>query len=78
MITIRNYWNALQKHPGVPIAGVYTILGFVAGMDRPGAPIQGALIGAAIMSVYWLVVLWTAVDSAREQVRRNEIGGRKS
>lgn len=76
MITLRSYWNALQKHPGVPIASACTIMGFVAGLNRPGASIIGALIGAAIMSVFWIPVLSTAMDAAREQAKREEFGDR--
>jgi hypothetical protein len=46
----------LRKHPGTPIAAGLTILGAIAGAERGE---HGALIGAAIMSIYWIPVFCT-------------------
>lgn len=56
-----HYWNNLRRHPGVPVATVLTIMGFVAGIDHLAASIYGGPIGAAVMGlIYWPIVLWTA------------------
>jgi uncharacterized membrane protein len=62
MAEIRKYWKSLERHPGVPIAAACTALGFVAGASKGGDWFVGGMIGAAIMSVFWLPVLWTAWD----------------
>lgn len=56
------YIQRLKKHPGVPIAAALTCLGFAAGAKGEHWIVSG-LIGAAIMSVFWLPVLLTARSS---------------
>jgi hypothetical protein len=64
VISIKSYLHSLRRHPGVPVATIFTIMGFLAGLDRPGDPVRGAMIGAAITSICWPVVLWTAAKDA--------------
>jgi hypothetical protein len=49
---------SLAGHPGMPLAGVFTIAGFVAGYQRAGFGF--AFVGAGIMSVFWIPVLITS------------------
>jgi hypothetical protein len=55
----RPYLSGLASHPATPIAAALTAVGFLVGAhgDRW---LAGGLFGAAVMSVYWLPVLWTA------------------
>lgn len=48
----------LSNHPGVPVAFLFSVMGFVAGFQRGGFVV--GLIGAAGTSVFWIIVLWTA------------------
>ena len=56
------YWRSLCRHPGVPIATAFSIFGFVAGVQRAHGVhwLHSGLLGAAIMSVFWVPVLLTA------------------
>lgn len=54
------YWQRLKRHPGVPIAFACQGMGFVAGLRRVDGDLTTALIGMAIMSVFWIPVLITA------------------
>lgn len=60
----RSYRSRLASHPGTPIAAAMTAVGFLVGAhgDRW---LTGGLFGAAVMSVYWLPVLWTARQGRR-------------
>lgn len=49
---MKKFTKRLKGHPGVPIAAALTLLGFVA----------GGVFGAAVLSVFWVLVLWTAWD----------------
>jgi uncharacterized membrane protein len=62
MTEMQKYRKSLERHPGVPIAAAFTALGFAAGASKGGDWIVGGVIGAAVMSVFWLPVLWTAWD----------------
>ena len=57
---MKKYINSLKQHPGVPIAAALSVMGFIAGATRGGDWIMGGIGGAAIMSVFWIPVLWTA------------------
>jgi uncharacterized membrane protein len=60
MTEMQKYAKSLVRHPGVPIATACTIIGFVAGASKGDDWIMGGAIGATIMSVFWVPVLWTA------------------
>lgn len=62
MTEIQKYAKSLSRHPGVPIAAACTLMGFIAGASKAGDWVIGGLIGAAIMSVFWVPVLWAARD----------------
>lgn len=55
---MKQYLLNLKEHPGVPIATCLTVFGFLAGIEHG---IQQALGGAAIMAVFWIPVLLTAM-----------------
>ena len=59
---LRAYLDRLKRHPGVPIATACSALGFVAGAHGIHW-LRLGLIGAAIMSVFWIPVLITARSS---------------
>ena len=61
MSEMAKYRRSLKQHPGVPIATALVFLGFVAGAKGDDWALRG-LIGAAIMCVFWVPVLWTAWD----------------
>lgn len=50
-----SYWKALKDHPGVPVASSLTLLFAISGSISGG--FQGALLGLAVGSVYWAIVL---------------------
>ena len=52
-----DYLKRLSIHPGLPIAGVFTLAGFVVGLEHG---LRGALLTALIASVVWVPVLITA------------------
>jgi hypothetical protein len=54
---IRLWRRALSRHPGVMPATVFTGMGTVAGAERG---LAGAIAGGAVLSVFWIPVLWTA------------------
>lgn len=56
---LKNYGIALKHHPGTSIATVLSLLGFVAGAKGGYWFIRG-MVGFAIMSLFWIPVLWTA------------------
>lgn len=58
MNEMQKYAKSLGRHPGVPFATIFLILGFIAGTQRDG--VLGGMIGAGIMSIFWVPVLWTA------------------
>ena len=49
----------LKRHPGVPIATAMMFLGFFAGAEGNEWAL-GGMIGAAVMCIFWVPVLWTA------------------
>ena len=53
------YWRSVCHHPGVPIATGCSIMGFVAGAHGVHW-LSSGLLGALIMSVFWIPVLRTA------------------
>jgi hypothetical protein len=71
MTEMRKYWRALKRHPGVPIATASMAMGFVAGASKVASKggdwIVAGLIGAAFMSVFWLIVLLTAWDMRNDE-----------
>lgn len=60
MDELQKYWRSLKRHPGVPIATMLTLAGFAAGAERGGEWLLHGLIGATVMCVFWIPVLWTA------------------
>lgn len=58
--SLRQYSRSLKRHPGVPLASFFTVMGFIAGVQRTGNWLSGGLFGAAMLSVFWVPVLWTA------------------
>lgn len=53
---MKRYLRNLRHHPGVPIATAMTLMGALAGKGSP----RGAIVGALVMSVFWIPVLITA------------------
>ena len=57
---MRRYFRNLAHHPGVPVAAMLTVAGFIAGMAREGCDnlLLCGLFGAVVMGVFvWLPVL---------------------
>jgi hypothetical protein len=54
---MREFWQSLKRHPGMPIASYLSALGLIAGMD---GGFWKAIGGFSIMSVFWIPVLITA------------------
>jgi hypothetical protein len=66
---IPKYWMLLKRHPGAPIASAITVMGFAAGA-KGDEWIVGGLVGAAIMSIFWIPVLWTAWEDFTKERRK--------
>ena len=49
---------SLTDHPGMPLATIFTVAGFLAGIERSHDLIS-ALCCAFIFSVFWIPVLLT-------------------
>lgn len=64
MTELQKYRDSLKHHPGVPVAILCQFLGFLAGTTGEHWFLNG-LIGAGIMSFYWIPVLWTAWTMVR-------------
>lgn len=62
---MKKYLRSLNRHPGVPIAAALMPFGFVAGAKADDW-VVGGLVGAAIMCIFWLPVLWTAWEARHE------------
>jgi len=52
------FCRSLSRHPGLGWATFFTAVGFLVGLHNRSLPM--ALTGAAVMSIFWLPVLWTA------------------
>lgn len=63
---MKNEWRkfimSLSNHPGVAVVFALNVLGFIAGFGRlrPPSGMAGGLLGATIMSIFWVPVLLTA------------------
>lgn len=52
------YWERLKDHPGVGVANIMCILGFLAGAGNKSAVWwQGGLLGLSIGVICWIIVL---------------------
>lgn len=67
---LKRFVLALKAHPGVPVASGMTVLGFIAGAEGEHW-IRSGLIGAGIMSMFWIPVLWTAWQNSKENTHGN-------
>ena len=56
---MKAYFRRLPKHPGFNLALVFSLMGFVAGATAHQGGTKRALVGALVMSVYWIPVLIT-------------------
>jgi hypothetical protein len=56
---MREYFNRLKSHPGVPVASLMTILGCLAGASNENFPIaDGMIFGGLVMGGFcWSIVL---------------------
>lgn len=60
MSEFKKFKRSLANHPGLWIATACSTMGFLAGLRREDGDFTTALIGAAVMSILWVPVLWTA------------------
>jgi len=58
---MKNYWRKLMRHPGAPWAAVLSGTGALAGRDSP----RGVIVGTLVMSIYWIPVLITNLETDR-------------
>jgi hypothetical protein len=54
---MRGYFRRLSKHPGVPIASFFSVLGFVTGLQHGDLGL--AVIHCLVMSIFWVPVFLT-------------------
>lgn len=55
------YFNNLLNEPGFPIASFLTFIGFLSGANGEYW-FEHGLLGALIMSIFWIPVLLSAYD----------------
>jgi hypothetical protein len=57
--SMRRYLYNLSRHPGLPIAALYSVLGAIVGAMRDGT-VASVATGSLLMSIFWIPVLLTA------------------